>query len=176
MADVQAHRWVAFYRGERDLRHGLSILRGAPLAVEEVYGPYPLHWIDEALGRKRSRLPWVCLAAGVGGGLSALLFQFYAAVVDWPVNVGGKPANSTLAFIPITFELTVLAAALVTAAAFLMRSRLFPRPSRPSRWPEVTHNRFAVVGIVEPEARSRARVEQIFYEAGAESVRPVEEP
>ena len=54
----------------------------------------------------------------------ALGFQFYAAVFDWPLNVGGKPANSLLAFVPITFEITVLCAGLATAGAFLVRAVL----------------------------------------------------
>ena len=60
-------------------------------------------------------------------GLSvAMGFQFYAGVFDWNLNVGGKPDNSTLAFVPIGFELTVLFAGLATVAAFLLRAGLFP--------------------------------------------------
>ena len=72
-------------------------------------------------------------------------FQFYAAVLDWPMNVGGKPANSTLAFIPITFEVTVLFAGLATVAAFLVRSGLFPRTDVRPIVEGVTEDRFALV-------------------------------
>jgi hypothetical protein len=78
------------------------------------------------MGLRPSRLPFVTLVGGVLGAMSALAMQFYMAVFDWPLNVGGKPPNSTLAFVPITFELTVLSAGLLTAAAFLVRSKLMP--------------------------------------------------
>ena len=78
------------------------------------------------MGCRRSRLPFVTLLGGVFGAAGALAMQFYMAVFDWPLNVGGKPSNSLLAFVPIAFELTVLCAGLVTAGAFLVRSRLVP--------------------------------------------------
>src|SRR5262245_62454849 len=78
------------------------------------------------MGLRRSRLPFVTLVGGAFGAVGALAMQFYMAVFDWPLNVGGKPPNSLLAFVPIAFELTVLCAGLMTAGAFLMRSRLVP--------------------------------------------------
>ena len=78
------------------------------------------------MGIRRSRLPFVTLLAGLAGLCFALLFQYYTAVFDWPLDVGGKPENSTLAFVPICFELTVLFGGLATVAAFLLRARLFP--------------------------------------------------
>ena len=66
------------------------------------------------MGIRRSRLPFVTLLAGLGGLCFALAFQYYTAVFDWPLDVGGKPENSTLAFVPICFELTVLIGGLGT--------------------------------------------------------------
>ena len=99
-------------------RHGFRIY--------DVHAPYPVHGLDEAMGLSRSRIPVVAAVAGLLGLVSALGLQFYCAVFDWPLNVGGKPPNSTLAFVPIAFELTVLAAGLAAAGAFLFTSRLFP--------------------------------------------------
>ena len=138
-------RFVAFFPdGKKTLAAAERLVRDG-FAVEEIYGPYPLHEADEVLGRRRSRLPWITLLAGAFGGLFALGFQFYTAVIDWPMNVGGKPANSTLAFIPITFELTVLFGGLATAGAFLAISRLIPRLRPPGLLPGVTYDRFALV-------------------------------
>jgi hypothetical protein len=96
------------------------------------------------MGLRRSRLTWVCFLAGLTGGSSALAFQVWTSAVSWPLNIGGKPFASYPAFVPVTFELTVLSAALVSAAAFLFRSRLFPgRRSAPL--PRVTDDRFALV-------------------------------
>lgn len=136
---------VATFDREEDLLEAVQRLRQAGQTIREVFSPYPIHVLDGLLGRKRSRLPWVSLAAGAFGAVSALGFQFYAAVIDWPVNVGGKPANSTLAFIPITFEATVLAAGVLTAVAFLAVSRLYPGASPRLPAPGVTDDRFALL-------------------------------
>jgi hypothetical protein len=101
--------------------------------------------MDDAMGLRRTRLPWVTLAAGVGGLLSALLLQFYTAVIDWPLNVGGKPDNSTLAFVPISFELTVLFGGLATVAALFLCARLFPGRRERLVADAVTNNAFALV-------------------------------
>src|SRR5262245_63400066 len=108
------------------LLEAVRIARAEGAEIADAYTPYPVHGLDAALGLPRSRLPIVAFAAGVVGAISAIGFQFYAAAFDWPLNVGGKPANSTLAFVPITFEITVLVAALTVTAAFLWRCVVFP--------------------------------------------------
>ncbi len=81
-------------------------------------------------------LPFVTLLAGLLGLCFAFTFQFYTAVFDWPLDVGGKPENSTLAFVPVCFELTVLIGGLGTVGAFLLRARLYPgkRERAARRW------------------------------------------
>jgi hypothetical protein len=76
--------------------------------------------------------------------LFAVCFQFYATVLDWPLNVGGKPDNSALAFVPITFELTVLLGGLSTVAALLVRAKLFPGKREELIADGVTNDRFVL--------------------------------
>ena len=118
-------------------------LRGAGVRVHDVYAPYPVHGLDDAMGIRRTRLPFVTLLAGLLGLCFALTFQYYTAVFDWPLDVGGKPENSTLAFVPVCFELTVLIGGLGTVGAFLLRARLYP--GKRERLPVlgVTNNVFA---------------------------------
>lgn len=136
---------AAVFRRESELWTAVEACRESDIEIVEAYTPYPLHDLDHVLGRRPSRLPWVSLVAGLLGGLSALAFQFYVAVWDWPINVGGKPANSTLAFLPITFEATVLASGVLTAVAFLVRARLYPGARAEPPDPRVTDDRFALV-------------------------------
>jgi hypothetical protein len=136
---------VAAFSNEDALRAAAGRLRDRGFRIHDVYTPYPVHGMDELMGIKRSRLPIVTLAGGLAGCAVALAMQFYMAVFDWPLNVGGKPPNSTLAFVPITFELTVLCAGLATAAVFLMRSRLVPG-ARAARFADgTTEDVFALV-------------------------------
>jgi hypothetical protein len=149
-------RLTATFTDEGALLAAVRAARAAGVAIEDAYTPYAVHGLDEAMGLRRSRLTWVCFAAGALGASGALGFQLWTSTVDWALNVGGKPFASYPAFIPITFELTVLSAALVSAAAFLFRSRLFPgRAAQPL--PRVTDDRFALVVADGDEARALLR-------------------
>src|SRR6476646_9843257 len=103
---------VATFSNEDALRQGAGRLRDRDYRILDVYAPYPVHGLNELMNLAPSRLPIVTLVAGVAGGAAAMAMQFYMAVFDWPLDVGGKPLNSTLAFVPIAFELTVLFAGL----------------------------------------------------------------
>jgi hypothetical protein len=117
---------VAYFHGEESLLNAVRAVRAKGWKVYDVFAPYPVHQLSAAMGIRKSRLPLATLCGALTGLLVAIGFQFYANVLDWPMNVGGKPDNSTLAFIPITFELTILFGGLITAAALLVRARLFP--------------------------------------------------
>ena len=117
---------VATFDGQEALLEAVTKVRAHGFRIYDVYTPFPVHGLDHALGLRRSRLGYVTCVAAVLGLSAALAFQFYAAVFDWSLNVGGKPDNSTLAFVPIAFELTILAGGLATAAAFVLRAGLFP--------------------------------------------------
>jgi hypothetical protein len=149
---------VATFRDEHTLREAARRLHAHGSTIRDIHTPYPVHGLDRLIGVGRSRLPMVSVAAGLGGLALALGFQFYVAVFDWPLNVGGKPANSTLAFIPITFEITVLFAGLGVVAAFLVRDALFPGARGDAPADGVTEDVFAIVlPLRHPAAADEAR-------------------
>lgn len=78
----------------------------------DAYAPYSVDGLAEALGFEASRVPLIALLGGLAGGIGAYFLQWYSAVVDYPINSGGRPLHSWPAFVPPTFELTVLGAAL----------------------------------------------------------------
>ncbi len=94
------------------------------------YSPYPIEELTEAIGFKRTTLPLIVLVGGILGGLGGFFMQYWMEVVDYPLNVGGKPYNSWPAFIPITFESTVLVAAFAAVLGMLVLNKL-PQPYHP---------------------------------------------
>jgi hypothetical protein len=161
---------VATFSRPDDLVRAVRQARRAQLRVHDVFAPFPVHGLDEAMGIRRTRLPRVTLVAGLTGLACAMALQFYANVLDWPLNVGGKPDNSTLAFIPISFELTVLFGGLATVAAFFLRARLYPGKQAWLVVPGVTDDVLALVLRIPADPASEARARALLVEHGAERV------
>jgi hypothetical protein len=158
---------------EADLLAAVRAARARGVPVREVFTPYYVHGLDEALGDPRSRLPWITLAGGLAGLLGAVALQVWAAVIDWPLNVGGKPANSALAFLPITFEATILLGGLATAGAFFWRSGLRPSLDRPliSRGPVLRSTDDTLVLALAVDGLEEETVRALLLDAGAREVR-----
>jgi hypothetical protein len=157
---------IGYFDSEEKILGATRAARAAGYTVHDVYTPYAVHGMDEAMGVKPSRLTYVCFGAGLLGGSLALSLELYTSMVSWPLNVGGKPFNSLPAFIPVTFELTVLFAGLITVAAFLARSRLFPGSSRPALQ-RVTDDRFALVLGAREGASAHEAAEGMLRQHGA---------
>ena len=96
----------------------------------EGYTPFPIEGLAEALGRKRTRVPLLVLLGGIFGGVGGYFMEWYANVVSYPLNIAGRPYNSWPMFVPITFELTILCAALSAFFGSLVLNRL-PEPYHP---------------------------------------------
>jgi len=94
------------------------------------YSPFPIEELSDAIGFKRTTLPLIVLAGGIIGGVGGFFMQYWMEVIDYPINVGGKPFNSWPAFIPITFECTILAAAFAAVFGMLALNKL-PQPYHP---------------------------------------------
>ena len=150
------HVLVATFDSANSLLGAVHPIRSARFRIYDVYAPYPIHGLDQAMGIRPTRLPFVALIVGLCGLCLALSFQFYGAILDWPLDVGGKPDNSTLAFVPICFELTVLLSGLSVVAALFLRARLYPGKVEQLPAPGVTDDTFALV-LRRPEAATNLR-------------------
>jgi hypothetical protein len=144
---------VGFFDDPHSLIEATRKVREENYEIFDTFTPYPVHGLEKAQGLKRSKLPYVTFGAGLTGFSCAILLQGWTSVVDWPLNVGGKPFWSWQAFVPIFFELTVLFAGLATVAGMLLFNRL-PNVSRKAFDPSLTRDRFALfIGAPKTKAR-----------------------
>ena len=128
-----------------DLVRACRAAREAGYRRMDAYTPYPIEELSEAMGMHRLRLPLIVLLGGIVGGLAGLALQYYTTVIDYPINVGGRPFFSWPSFIPITFECTVLFAAFSAVLGMLALNGL-PMPYHPlfnvPRFALATRDRF----------------------------------
>jgi hypothetical protein len=111
----------------------------------DAYSPLPIDGLADALGFRRTRVPLIVLIGGVLGCVGGFALQYWISVVDYPVNVGGRPYNSWPSFVPVTFELTILVAAFAALLGMLALNGL-PMPYHPvfnvPRFAQATRDRF----------------------------------
>lgn len=117
--------FLGVFTNEAQVLAATRDLRKKKLPIFDVYTPYAVHGLDEAMGIVRSKLPIVTFFAGALGLFLALLLQIWVFTANWPMNIGGKPHNAFPAFIPVAFEITVLFGGLITVAAFFKKCGLF---------------------------------------------------
>jgi len=139
---------VAEFVSDEELIGAARCLRDAGYTRWDVFSPYPIHGIDQAMGIRPTRLPWFVLVAGLTGGVLAILMQWWTNAVDYQFLISGKPLFSLPANIPVTFEVIILFSAFTTFLGMLVLNRLaeFHHPLFSSeRFARVTSDRFAIV-------------------------------
>jgi hypothetical protein len=104
--------------------------RDAGYAKVDAYTPFPIHELDAALQLPRTRLPWLVFFGGIAGLLSGFALQYWVSVIDYPLNIGGRPLASWPAFVVPSYELTILFAA-ITAVVGMIALNGLPRPYHP---------------------------------------------
>jgi hypothetical protein len=142
---------IGYFDSEEKVIKATRAVREAGHRIHDVYTPYAVHGLDAAQGLKPSKLTWVTFLAGLTGLTAALSLQIYTSAIAWKLNVGGKPFLSLPAFVPVSFELTVLFGGLATVAAFFIRTKLFPG-KQALVLPRVTDDRFAIALVADAKA------------------------
>src|SRR6266576_5833831 len=141
------------------------------------YSPYPIEELWEAIGFHRTGLPLIVFLGGLVGGLGGFFMQYWMEVINYPLNVGGKPFNSWPAFIPITFECTVLCAAFAAVFGMLALNKL-PQPYHPvfnaPNFALATRDSFFLVVEANDPRFSHDETKQFLNTVGAKNVSDVE--
>ena len=117
---------LGVFEDEDVLKNACKDVRSKDIKIFEVFTPYPIHGLEDALGYKRSKLPVAAFLFGITGTCLALFMQIYMLVIDWPAIIGGKPYFAYMDFIPVAFEVTVLLSAFGMVGTFLVQNDLKP--------------------------------------------------
>ena len=121
---------MAEFNTATELVDAARSVRDAGYTRTDAFSPFPLHEIDEALGIKRSILPYLCFGGGIVGLVSGVALQYFVHVIDYPIIVGGRPHLSLPAMVPPTYELTILCTAFTAVFGMLFLNGL-PSPYHP---------------------------------------------
>jgi len=135
----------------------------------DAFTPFPMEELTDALAIRHSRLSLFVLCCGITGGLLGFFMQYFASVVDYPLNIGGRPLNSWPQFIPITFEMTILFSAVGAVIGMIFRNGL-PRPVHPvfnvDRFELATRDKFFLLIEATDPKFERSATEQFLRALG----------
>lgn len=174
--EKKIHGVVAEFTSVDTLLAACRRVRDAGYTKTDAYTPFPVHGIDGALGIKPTKLPWIVLACGLTGTVTALVMQIWMNAIDYPYIISGKPFISLPAFIPVAFELTILFASFGAFFGMWALNGL-PKFSNPvftdPRFDRVTDDRFFLYVDAQDDRFDRAGVEKLFGETGGEYIQTV---
>jgi len=166
MSTVVIH---AIFDDEEQLLESTKQVRSNGFRIKDIFTPFPVHGLDHAAGVPRTRLAICAFIYGLTGASLATLMMWYMMVSDWPTDIGGKPSFAYYmnmpAFIPITFESTVLCAAHGMAITFFLRSWLVPGAKAKNPDPRTTDDKFLMV--IETKEENKSNVESVLKATGA---------
>lgn len=168
---MSSRRLIGVFESEEKIVRAIEASRERGYKIVDVFGPHGSHEIEHAMALAPSRIPWIVFAIGLLGAGLKVWFEFWTTAQDWPLNVGGKPFNSLPAFVPVTFEVMVLFAAVSAVISFLVVCRLFPGKGPQMPVEGLTDDRFALV-LEQTDSRfDVAIVTKMLFGLGAVSVR-----
>jgi len=138
----------ALYNDDDVLMKGAKAIVSKGIKIKDAYSPFPIHGLEKVLGIPWTRLAIVSFMFGITGTVLAVSGIWYFMIEDWPMNIGGKPSMRYVlnmpAFIPITFEFTVLMAAHGMAITYLLRNWTLPGIKARNPHPRTTDDHFAL--------------------------------
>ena len=161
----------AMYDDDEVLKDGAKKLVSKGIKIAEVFSPFPVHGIDPIIGVKNTRLGIMAFIYGLTGLVVATIGMRYMMIVDWPMNIGGKPnfsyLENILSFIPVTFEFTVLCAAHGMAITYLLVNKTLPGMPAQNPDPRTTDDKFVMeVRSIDNKKFSVDELEGLVKETG----------
>lgn len=168
---------IAEFKTPHDLLEAANKVREAGYKKFDTYSPFPVHGMDAAMGMSDSKLGWIVLLCGATGGSLAILMQWWMSAVDYKTVIGGKPFFSYQAFVPITFELTVLLSAFGAVFGMLALNAL-PQLHHAvfsyRRFRKATDDGFFLAIEAKDPNFDASRAQRLLEEAGGEHIELLE--
>ncbi len=156
------------YDDDDKLMDAAKQLVGQGIRIKDVYSPFPVHGIDPVIGVKRTRLAIASFMYAMTGTSLALFGMWYFMIQDWPMNIGGKPSFSLIqnlpAFVPVTFEFTVLCAAHGMSITYLLRNGTLPGMPASNPDPRTTDDKFVMEILTEENGMDAEGLESAVKE------------
>jgi hypothetical protein len=158
---------LGVYDGEESLVNAFRKLKEEKVEIGDVFTPFPIHEVLEHHGRK-SRIITVGWFYGLFAALAVLAFLFYTAVIDWPLNYGGKPSSAFPSFLVITIVLTIFSVTILSLFTFSARAKLWPNVDKPILHDAATDDKFVI--MFEKDKVDVAQLEKLLKETGASEI------
>jgi hypothetical protein len=178
VAPLKLHGLLAEFSTPDAVVGAARSLREAGYTKVEGYSPYPMEALIEALHIPRSIVPRLVLLGAMVGGLGGYALQYWSQVIDYPLNIGGRPAHSWPSFIIPTFETTILLAALSAVVGMILLNGL-PRPYHPlfnvERFSRASQDRFFLMVEAADPRFDREKTRSFLEGLDSESVSEVED-
>ena len=162
------------FQDDHDILVGAKKLKEMGVKVSNVWSPFPIHGIDPVIGLPRTRMSMCAFLYGATGTTLALLMFWYMMIHDWHIDIGGKSSfalyKNLPAFIPVTFESTVLCAAHGMVITFLLRSKILPGVTASNPDPRTTDDRF-IMQVIVKDSDNESAIVSAMKSSGAIEVR-----
>lgn len=161
---------IGIYDDEDVLLHAVEHVRHSGVKIQEVFTPFPIHGMEDALGYKRSSISKAAFLFGLTGFICAQSMIFYMLNHDWPMQIGGKSTLPYPDFIPVSFEATVLFAAFGMVGTFLVVSNLLPGKKPQIFDIRATDDKFVVAVNLSENSKSVDEITSLLKHEGASEV------
>ena len=158
---------LGVFDSEEPMVSAFRKMKEEELEIEDVFTPYPVHEILENHGRK-SRITVVGWFYGFFATLGVLAFLVYTAVLDWPLNYGGKPSNAFPSFLVVTIILTIFSITILSLFTFSLRANLWPSNEKPVFHEQATDDKFVI--LVKKSKVDTGKVTSVLKDNGASEI------
>lgn len=170
------HGILAEYQNPKALIEAASTVKKSGYKKYDTYSPFPIHGMEEAMSLPKSKVGWIVLVCGLIGFLGGIALIWFVMVVDYPLNISGKPFTNIPAWVPVIFELTILLSAFGATFGMFAINRL-PRFNNPlfnsERFEKVTDDAFFLCIEAEDELFEEEKVKKVLRDAGATHIEEV---